>query len=75
MTCNHHTYMTSLQWSPLHNQPSKNVDLFMPLYNRMTAQVPSFFYPCGLYDGHSHSNWYQNEEYRYFYHINIIKFE
>ena len=37
----HHTYITSLQSSHLHNQPMQKFGCFMPLYHTMTAQVPS----------------------------------
>ena len=41
-----HIYKTSLQSSPLHYQPSQCFGYFMPLHNRMIAQVLTFQWPC-----------------------------
>ena len=40
----------------------------MPLYRRMTAQVPAFSPPCDLEQGQGHSHWYQNTDFSHVFH-------
>ena len=46
---------------------------FMPLYNRMIAQIPDFPWPCDLECKSSHSYWYQNVEFSHVYHHTMFE--
>ena len=53
----HYTYITSLKSSSLHDQPLPVFGYFMPLYNRMTAQVLAFLESCDLEWWLSNPHW------------------